>query len=97
VQRGQLAERLQSGPHVVVDQGRGRELVAAVHHPVPDSIDGPDRRHERREGFGEIVVGRAQVDGRLHLVGIVDEPQLHALGAGVDDQDAQGRSRDCGR
>ncbi len=92
VQRGQLAQRLQSGPHVVVDQGCRRELVAAMDHPVPDGIDGPDRRHEGRKGLGEMVIGRAQVAGRLHLVGSIDEPQLYALRAGVDDQNAQERA-----
>jgi hypothetical protein len=63
------------GEHRLVDQHRLTETVAAVDDTVTDGIDALGRLFERRDARGAAVV--------------VDERELEAGRAGVDDEDVQ--------
>ncbi len=90
VKRGQVAERPQLPLHVLVDQRRPAEPLAAVDDPVADRVRGWKARDDRRELLGTRVgVERRKVMLGQERVAVSEQAQLKAARSGVDDQDPQ--------
>ena len=85
VQRRQLGELEQARAHVVVDPGRRPQRVAAVHDAVRDGVG---RRQAVERVRGEGLAGRPldQARSATRAVAGVEQPQLQAARAGVDDE-----------
>ena len=77
VQRGQVGEGCQLLPDARVDPDRPGEQVAAVHDPVPDRVQVPERLDRRLD---RIRVGRAarrrQVGGADDGIRVVKHAEL---------------------
>jgi len=87
VQRGEVDESTESLLDRFVDENWCGEARAAVNNAVPD---GPDLRHppeERPESTGEGRRSKARkITRRDDLVPVIDDAELQAARAGVDDE-----------
>ena len=68
---------------------RAREARAAMHDPMPDGVDRPEIRDRVRE-VTLVAVERTEVDRPDQDVVPVEDPQLEAARARVDDEDPVG-------
>jgi hypothetical protein len=84
-ERDELAQRL---GHFGVDAYRRGEDSAAVHHPVADHVGLARVGEGARELTGRDVALRGLEIGARHDRAFLDEPDLHARRASVDDEDS---------
>ena len=87
VQRRQVGERLELGPHVAVDHHRLPVALAAVDDPVPDCVEAPQLLERPTQVVVAQPVDRGQVLGAEHVVVVAHQPQLQARRTRVDHQD----------
>ena len=88
VERCEVGERVDPPKDSVVDPHRADELVAAVDDTVADRVDGSEPLHRLAH---RLLLGAAARDRqvlRRHQGVVVEDRQLQAARAGVDDEDA---------
>ena len=88
VERCEVRERVEPPEDAGVDAHRPDELVAAVDDPVPDRVDCPEPPHRLAH---RLLLGAAARRGqalRRHQSVVVEDRQLQAARAGIDDEDA---------
>jgi hypothetical protein len=88
VQWSKIAELIEALIDRSVEANSLTELVSSVHDPVPHGRDLGSGGEEPAERPLQVVVGdRGQIVASLHVLGGVQEPELEAARAGVDDED----------
>jgi hypothetical protein len=88
VQGSKIAELIEALVDRIVETNGLTELASSVHDPMADGRDLWGGGEEPAQRLLQVVVGDGgQIIASLQVLGIVEEPELEAARARVDDED----------